>query len=98
MHGYELLVPFLIADRERKAKEARLAHLAAQEPFEHQATDVEIPEAEIDNSWIPALRGWPYDASLVKRNDPDPSRARSASTQPVLGRFINRFTGRQKAA
>jgi hypothetical protein len=103
MHGYELLVPFLIADRERKAKEARLAHLADEEPFVHQTTDAEIPAAEIpataiEDSWMPVLRGWPYDASRVKREDPDHGWARSAATQPVLGRLINRFTGPPKTA
>ena len=71
MHGYELLVPFLVADRERQAKEARLAHLATDaKPFEHKKTDAE------------ALN----------------SRASSADTQPVLGRLIQRFTGRPKTA
>ena len=65
MHGYELLVPFLIADRERQAKEARLAHLAASErPFDHQTTKV----------------------------------SSTVSTQPALGRLINRFTSRPKPA
>ena len=110
MHGYELLVPFLIADRERKAKEARLAYLAYEKPFEHTTTDVaapahaETPVAGVEDGWVPALRGWPYDNSRVKREDPKHGWARSAgskvasSTQPVLGRLINRFTGRPKTA
>ena len=66
MHGYELLVPFLIADRERQAKEARLAHLAASErPFDHQTTKVS---------------------------------SSTVSSQPALGRLINRFTSRPRPA
>jgi hypothetical protein len=100
MHGYELLVPFMIADRERQAKEARLAHLAADDvPFQHQTPDVEvgaadIPAAETEARWLPALRDWPYDSSRVKREDAEAGRTISASTIPALGRLINRFTGR----
>jgi hypothetical protein len=104
MRGYELLVPFMTADRERQAKEARLAHLVARHvPFDHEANEVETkeaghPEAFVDDSWMPRLSGWPYASSNVRQADAHPSRRSSDNSQPVLGRLISRFSGRPKTA
>ncbi len=63
MNGYELLVPYLIADRLERAEADRLAK-AAKQP------ELEVDEAEAANAertiyrgepWVPALRGYPCD-------------------------------------
>jgi hypothetical protein len=64
MNGYELLVPYVVADRQARAEADRLARLAqkqAKAPAEVDAFDGERHEFAPE-PWVPVLlRGYPYD-------------------------------------
>ena len=64
MNGYELLVPYLVADRHARADAARLARLARKQAKAPRDA-YELDGASLDavrEPWVPVLlRGYPYD-------------------------------------
>ena len=69
MNGYELLVPYLVADRQARAEADRLARLVQKQvkaPAEVDAIDGEGLEFAPE-PWVPVLlRGYPYDVEFSR--------------------------------
>ncbi len=67
MNGYELLVPYVVADRQARAEAQSLARLAqrrAQAPRDVDEAQGASPDLEHE-PWVPVLlRGYPYDAEF----------------------------------
>ena len=64
MNGYELLVPYVVADKLERFEAERLARQAQKQARAHRAVD-EIEAEGLDfphEPWVPVLlRGYPYD-------------------------------------
>ena len=64
MNGYELLVPYVVTDRQARAEAQSLARLAqkqAQAPKDLDEAAGQSPQFAPD-PWVPVLlRGYPYD-------------------------------------
>ena len=61
MNGYELVIPYLIADRQARAEADRLARLVSKRSKGEEPDDVEGGSRDVaPDSWIPVIfRGWP---------------------------------------
>jgi hypothetical protein len=63
MNGYELYVPYLIAERHQQAEADRLARAAkkaARQVEEAKGAD-DVQPIYHGEPWMPVLRGYPYD-------------------------------------
>jgi hypothetical protein len=69
MNGYELLVPYVLADRQARVEAERLARLAQKQAKASRQVD-EIDGHSHDfapEPWVPVLlRGYPYDAEFSR--------------------------------
>ncbi len=63
MNGYELVVPYLIADRHARAEADRLARLVSKRSKDEDAEDADGGSLDVAlEPWAPViLRGYPYD-------------------------------------
>ena len=63
MNGYELLVPYLVADRQARAEADRLSRLAQMQAKAKNSDELDGERLEFaPEPWVPViLRGYPYD-------------------------------------
>ena len=63
MNGYEMVVPYLIADRQARADADRLARTVITRSKDKDADDVDGGSRDVASEpWVPVmLRGYPYD-------------------------------------
>jgi len=105
MRGFELLVPLQMAERQREASEARLVREAGRPPHVHEPSQPAAGEVDVidiekpawEHNVLPVLRGWPYDSSYADQTR-IANRSRSADTEPVLQRLLQRFGSRTRTS
>ena len=69
MNGYELLVPYVVADRQAREEAEWLARLARKQAKAAEQVDEISGESRnlAPEPWVPVLlRGYPYDTELSR--------------------------------
>jgi len=63
MNGYELVIPYLIADRQARADAERLARLVSKKVQDEDPRRIDGEGLDfLPEPWVPViLRGYPYD-------------------------------------